>query len=400
MLKSKNLNYFCIIIFLCLIFLIFKKNFSLFMGNWALGEWLINYEGGFVRRGLLGQIFQIFDNPGRIINFFQKVIIFLFFISILIYLFLEKKKSLLLQFTIIILFCSGGVVDFLTSKVTFEYLDRKEILFYLTLMSLLLLKYIFPLNSYTWILLCTILSSLMILIHELFAVFFVPSLYFIIFLNNFNDKKFFLRSSLLYLIPTIFVFLLVFINHGSVDTVYAIFESYKSTDVQNIYKVESGIKALAWSLDESHKLTLRMFKFGLIYPWFFYLFFNLFICIFLSYSLNNDLKRFLISNTILLLCILGFVVASYSGWDWGRFISMATIGYAILICINFSTYKIEKNFDENQSFISDKFKVKKLMSFRSLFISIFIIAITMLSTSVTMPSCCPQKSLIFFQWWN
>ena len=370
------------------------------MGNWALGEWLINYEGGFVRRGLLGQIFQIFDNPGRIINFFQKVIIFLFFISILIYLFLEKKKSLLLQFTIIILFCSGGVVDFLTSKVTFEYLDRKEILFYLTLMSLLLLKYIFPLNSYTWILLCTILSSLMILIHELFAVFFVPSLYFIIFLNNFNDKKFFLRSSLLYLIPTIFVFLLVFINHGSVDTVYAIFESYKSTDVQNIYKVESGIKALAWSLDESHKLTLRMFKFGLIYPWFFYLFFNLFICIFLSYSLNNDFKRFLISNTILLLCILGFVVAAYSGWDWGRFISMATIGYAILICINFSTYKIEKNFDENQSFISDKFKVKKLMSFRSLFISIFIIAITMLSTSVTMPHCCPQKSLIFFQWWN
>ena len=63
------------------------------MGNWALGEWLINYEGGFVRRGLLGQIFQIFDNPGRIIHFFQKAIIFLFFISILIYLFLEKKKA-------------------------------------------------------------------------------------------------------------------------------------------------------------------------------------------------------------------------------------------------------------------------------------------------------------------
>ncbi|MDC2980520.1 hypothetical protein OAZ14_03630, partial [Candidatus Pelagibacter sp.] len=130
MFKLDYLNYFFTTIFLIIFFLIFKKNFSLFIGNWALGEWLINYEGGFVRRGFLGQIFKLFDNPGLIINWFQKVIIFLFFLSILVYLFLERKKSLLLQFSIIILFCSGGLFDFLTSKESFEYLDRKEILFY------------------------------------------------------------------------------------------------------------------------------------------------------------------------------------------------------------------------------------------------------------------------------
>ena len=394
--RHKKLNYFCIIVFFIIFSLIFEKIFYSFINNWSLGEWLINYEGGFVRRGLFGQIFQIYENPGHIVNVFQKVVIFLFFTSILIYLFLERNKSLLLQFTIILLFCSGGIVDFLTSDKNFEYLDRKEILFYLILMSLLLLKYFFPLNSYTWIISCAILSSLMILTHELFAVYFVPSLYFIIFLNNLNNKKFLLSSSLLYLIPTIFVFLLVFINNGSVDTVKAIFESYKSTDVEYLYKVGSGLKALAWTFDQSHKLSLRMFELGSIYPWFFYLFFNLFICIFLSYSLNDNLKKFLISNILLLLSILGFVVAAYSGWDWGRFISMSTIGYAILICINFSTFKIENNFDENEKLIFDKFKIMKFMSFRCLLISILMISIVVLSISTTMPHYGPQKSLTFF----
>jgi len=396
MLRHKNLNYLCILVFLGIFSLIFEKILYSFINDWSLGEWLINYEGGFVRRGLFGQVFQIYDNPGHIINVFQKVVIFLFFISILIYLFLERNQNLLLQFTIIVLFCSGGMVDFLTSEKNFEYLERKEILFYLILMSLLLLKYIFPLNSYTWIISCTILSSLMILTHELFAVYFVPSLYLIIFLNNFDNKKFLFSSSLLYLIPTTFIFLLVVINNGSVDTVKAILESYKSTDVEYLYKANSGLKALAWTFDRSHQLSLWMFEYGLIYPWFFYLFFNLFICVFLSYSLNNDLKKFLISNIFLLLSILGFVVAAYSGWDWGRFISMSTIGYAILICINFSTFKIENNFDENEKLIFDKFKIMKFMSFRCLLISILMISIVVLSISTTMPHYGPQKSLTFF----
>ena len=139
-----------------------------------------------------------------------------------------------------------------------------------------------------------------------------------------------------------------------------------------------------------------MFELGSIYPWFFYLFFNLFICIFLSYSLNDDLKKFLISNILLLLSFLGFVVAAYSGWDWGRFISMSTIGYAILICINFSTFKIENNFDENEKLIFDKFKIMKFMSFRCLLISILMISIVVLSISTTMPHYGPQKSLTFF----
>ena len=79
---------------------------------------------------------------------------------------------------------------------------------------------------------------------------------------------------------------------------------------------------------------------------------------------------------------------------------MSTIGYAILICINFSTYKIENNSDENEKLIFDKFKITKLMSFRYLLISVLIISIAALSISITMPSWGPRKSITFFQWWK
>ena len=91
-----NLNFLFIIIFFCIGFLIFQKILFVSIGNWSLGEWLINYEGGFVRRGLMGQVFQLFDRPGYVVNLFQRIIILLFILTILIYCYLEKRKTLLL----------------------------------------------------------------------------------------------------------------------------------------------------------------------------------------------------------------------------------------------------------------------------------------------------------------
>ena len=298
------------------------------------------------------------------------------------------------------LFSSGGFIDYLTSKVPFEYLDRKEIFFYLILMFLLILKYFFPLNSYFWIITCSFLSSLMILIHELFAVFFIPVLYFIIILNISSDKKFFSKSSLIFLVPNIIVFLLVFLNNGDKEIAIAIFKSYQFTDVQNIYQVGSGIKALAWTFDQSNNLALRMINFGSIYPWLFYVTFNLFLCFILAYFLKNNFKDFLISMIILLLFMPSLLVASYAGWDWGRFISISTIGYAILLCINFSNYKIDKNSNENKNFLIFKTQKVNIINLKNLVFFAFISLLILISISITMPHCCPQKSLSLFEWWK
>ena len=46
--------------------------------SWTIGEWLINYEGGFVRRGLLGEALYLFSIATKISPIF---IIWLIFIK-------------------------------------------------------------------------------------------------------------------------------------------------------------------------------------------------------------------------------------------------------------------------------------------------------------------------------
>ena len=55
------------IIFFSLIFLIFAKIFyqstqNIIGGGWAFNELFINYSGGLIRRGLLGELFLITNN--------------------------------------------------------------------------------------------------------------------------------------------------------------------------------------------------------------------------------------------------------------------------------------------------------------------------------------------------
>ena len=59
--------------------------------NWAVGEWLINYGGGFVRRGLTGQILLSLPFSRTVIL----IILFLAIFSIVVYVYLSvlDRKS-------------------------------------------------------------------------------------------------------------------------------------------------------------------------------------------------------------------------------------------------------------------------------------------------------------------
>jgi hypothetical protein len=64
------------------IFVVLKRAYEIFQDgghNWGIGEWLINYNGGFVRRGLAGQFLFTFTNNGKvalaILIFFQFAIV-------------------------------------------------------------------------------------------------------------------------------------------------------------------------------------------------------------------------------------------------------------------------------------------------------------------------------------
>ena len=63
--NTKILKYdfvaYCIML-VCLLILRFALSFNNYLWqfeNWGFADWLINFEGGFVRRGILGQVCTI-----------------------------------------------------------------------------------------------------------------------------------------------------------------------------------------------------------------------------------------------------------------------------------------------------------------------------------------------------
>ena len=71
------------LIFVFITSIVFLYNKFLYPTDWTTSEWLINYQGGFVRRGLSGefffQIYKIFEVNIRYIVFYFNLIILAFF---------------------------------------------------------------------------------------------------------------------------------------------------------------------------------------------------------------------------------------------------------------------------------------------------------------------------------
>ena len=58
--KNKHINYYLSILFIFSVFYLFEKHT---VGNDStISEWLINYEGGFTKRGLIGQLCIFFSD--------------------------------------------------------------------------------------------------------------------------------------------------------------------------------------------------------------------------------------------------------------------------------------------------------------------------------------------------
>lgn len=314
---------------------------DLSVSNYTLSELLINYEGGFIRRGLLGQIAFNSSNPVYTITILQKSALVLVLLGLLLILAHEKSFISRFVFTVILLFAPGGLHDMKLggSSVSglFEYLDRKEIWFYLSLIiSYLLIKY-FSKNKLFLFSIFTITSAFTILIHELFVIF-PMSILAVLFLA----KKIRLKSrEFVYLSLSFFCLLmtlaLTVINHGNEQISAAITQSYANKfpnlDVDGILQPnENAIGSIGWSISQSHDLAKRLFIFGsAMYYLYFAVLAVVAILIYAVVTFRNTAQLILVllfSFAIL----ISLVLIVYVFMDVGRLISMFTIGS--LICLN------------------------------------------------------------------
>ena len=180
LIKNKYINYYLLIIFLFSVFNLFEKHT---VGNDStISEWLINYEGGFTKRGLIGQISIIISNIFKFelresILFFQIVIIAIYYL-LLVNFFSKLRIDKLILFTIF------SPIFVLYPVAEIEVLARKEYFIFIFFLIYLLLEKSYLKDIYK----ITVLP-LSILIWEPVAFFF--SFWFLIDFMNDKPSKFF-----------------------------------------------------------------------------------------------------------------------------------------------------------------------------------------------------------------
>ncbi len=104
----------------------YKSFFYLYINEWAFSETLINYSGGFVRRGLLGEFFSSILQTSGESYYILSFIIFLISLIHLLYFIYNKSRDSSLLTRVAIIFCPFGIY-YLLSNFNF-FFGRRDIL--------------------------------------------------------------------------------------------------------------------------------------------------------------------------------------------------------------------------------------------------------------------------------
>jgi len=281
--------------------------------NWTIGDWLINYQAGFVRRGFSGELIfrlSLFSgiNAGLIAIVFQMFFyaVFLFF-SLLI---LKERKVL---FPFILLVFSPFIFMFQICDVHGGY--RKEILYFALLSLLVWASLNLKPKTFTRIFLGILaVFPLTVLSHEMLFFFmpYIPAVYFQ--REKQTPRNTIVVFSLVCL--SILVFFFCVSRKGTPDQVLGIQLSLVSAK----YPVEGGaIAALAGTASGAMKHVAVMIARHHYLLYLFPLIFSslAFIPVF---SLNAKIKTNRLVSGLVLVSIIGSLTLFAVAVDWGRFI--------------------------------------------------------------------------------
>ena len=337
-----------ILIFASLIFEI--SRFYSFVNNqssWQYVDWLINYEGGLVRRGLIGHILFELHN---LLYIDLDILVFLFVSLIYIFLsfclfksikYIEKSKLN------IIIFLSPAF--FIYPIMNSGIIGRKDVLFIFFVSFLVFYEKKLNIKLILATLLIGILTTT--LSHSGF-IFYAPYLILLYFLikKSRNLKINFLEISLI-LLTILFSLIFIQLFSGSEQIVENICFSVKEFVSKNCGKSDQ-ILWLTKSLDDRFFEKINMGNNYMVNYFIIYLS-SIFISFsFISISLFNSKLNFNISTNInfnpfyILLIIFTLTLPVYVfGRDWGRYIyiSYSSIFFIYVYCIKNNLLDFKKN---------------------------------------------------------
>ena len=357
MIKTKNILFFLVIssfLFVAIKFYSFVVEYS----SWQYADWLINYQGGLVRRGLIGEIlfniYNIFNiDLDKLILFF---VVFLY--AIFSYYLIKCIKYIENSYLNILIFLSPGL--FIYPIMNSGIIGRKEI-FLLTLIgSFVFFEKKINLKYHLIILILTLI--LLSLSHSAF-IFYMPYFIFLYILIK-NNRGLKIKFNEIFIIAITLIFLIFFINffNGSEIGIKKICESVKEFSSENCGK--SGQIFLLNLTAQGYLVEKLNIGENFLRNYFIvYIISAIIVFFFISVRLINSKFKKNFSNLIkynpflifFILFLLTIPVYIF-GRDWGRYI------YISYSCTFFLYIYFLKNniLTFNKSKILNFFKFKKI----------------------------------------
>ena len=362
---------FIVFIFFIAIFWLYQKHN---VGNDStISEWLINYQGGFTRRGLVGEIcFKIasfFDLNLRFVIFLFQSFLFLIY-SILIYLFIKDVPKNIL--TIVAIF---SPIFLLYPIAEIEVLARKEIFLYVGFIIFLNLSCTKKSNNISLIYIFFIFPILC-LIWEPFVFFFTFPIFILLIRNNEEPLKKILLKIFLSLTSSLLVIMLIFLNRLTIDE-HLIMVNSLMNNFGEICYMSCSLLGTKSSISAQFTPVIKHFSYEVFFRYsiiilvgfssLFILFFNTKIKNESIFLISKFYKFFVSKNLFLIFSILLFpsIILLFFMSDWGRVVNMAYT-FSILTYL----YLIKNNLVivEKKVLIFDNFYINKKKIFFILFI--------------------------------
>ena len=332
--------FFTVLIILGIPLNLYKNRF--YDNSWTVGEWLISYAGGFVRRGLPGELIHFISNQ---YSFSPILLVWLFSVFALLSLALLVlnfcknlfDKSFLLSQLIIL------------APLSEDYFVRKDAFLVLSYgLSLLIMKALYQkrVKKLITILAVNFISMIAIFSHESYGIWGLPSLLIIFFLFEKNDKKNTFQSFLyatLFLMPSIFSFFLCWFFKGDINHSLMIHQSWQSLgeimpSISALYKKEptGAIAAIGWGTSQVFTSSLlsqfNLFIFWHPGMWFLTIYIAMRLFIGKKKDLNQKLKRTIVCSQLIAFIPMFLFV------DIGRWIFIWLTSSALLFSFLYQTF--------------------------------------------------------------
>ena len=361
-------NFFLIyLIFLCFASIFFFSKIYLLHTNNSMAEWVINYHGGFGRRGFLGEILaKISLVTGLYLK--NTVLYFLYFLFLsyysLIYFFFKN-----IDFKPIFILAILSPLFLIFPLAELEALGRKDILIPI---CFLLFSYLFKKFEFKSLMVFLILIyTLLLLTHEV-SIFYLPFFYLIIF---FKLQKIKLSNIITIFLVSLYFLSIVSLLSNSIHTDSSIEKMCES--LKNSYNTECGLGAsvlnrkLMDNVRELGGLNITHIIRGLLV--FLIGAFALITSIKNSEYSNRNYnfifkrKAFAINFLIIFLpTLIPFIIAV----DWGRWFNLS---YTMSLLFYFFCFKNNLIFLGESDFIKfiDKVNKKKILFVFMIFIICF-----------------------------